>query len=387
MAEVIRKFATVEGVASAGDYVDVQAIIQLLDPQWYPFTKMLGQYTQGAQEAAKSMKFYWDVQDSYPLEITVTSDDGSDTFGVEAEADINGLYVGCCVYSNDAGADDWRVVTSITRDGASSEFDAVNVLGTDGTGSYVSGNKFHISGSIQGSGGRAGTVEYGYTEKYNYLQPFAVELQRTDLLEVLKDRVQDAQFQKERALVQFQKHIEMALILGKRGSHAGVGSAETADGTLYFTGGLHNWIPTANAISKPNNEFDMDYWWEFNEDVMKYGSLKKYALCGFGAYRHIRKLYGDNNITLTPEKIEFGVFNCDTIYNRKIYFVPHPGLTGDFDNTMYIIDPPYLRLKQAQPISVRNINYGRYDKSGYKYKTILGLKPLSLETLFSLTIT
>lgn len=385
MAEIIRKFETI-ATGAAGEYIDVQPLVQLLDPQWYPFTLMLNKYTQGAQEVGTSMKFYWHVQDSYPLSIDITADDGSDTFSVAAEADINGLYVGCVVYSKDAGTDDWRVVTSITRNGASTVFDAVNVLGTDNTGSYVSGNTFMIGGTVQAEGGRAGTVEYGYTEKYNFLQPMAVELEKTDLAD-FPDRVSDAQFQKERSLVQFEKHMEMALILGERGSHAGVGSVETSDGKLYFTGGLQYWIPTANKFEEVDDNFDMDYWWDITENITKFGSIDKYALTGFGLYKKIRKLYGDNNIQLTPEQTEFGVFDCDTIYNRKLYLVPHPGFTGDLNNKAFIIDPPYLRNKVKQPISVRDIEYGRYDKTGYKYKTIFGLKPLNLETLFSLEIT
>jgi len=387
--EVLMQFDVLDALSR--DYIDVEADIVSLDKAawWMPFTRYLDMFNT---QPAISMRYDWALASDNPMSITVATHASNNIFTVSATASLNGIHVGDVLFSNDAGADEWAIVDSITN---STTFVLWNTAGTDyvGTsGSYSAGNVLYVAGTVQAEGGRAGRVVYDISTAYNYLQSFAVQIERSDLAALTQDRLSDTQFQKKQAVVNFLKRQEMAYILGKRTEDTGYGgSGRPSDGNLYLTGGFWQYLPSANKKVLTEAELDISSFREWLRATVAYGAGEKLIFCGLDWYDKVWDMYD------AREKVRYLIQGESEYFpNAEVFVVrymghsfqikPHPGLIGELSRYGFLHDPLYMRQKVALPYSLRQIPKVEYDKDRYKLKSIRGLKPLNENTLHSLQI-
>jgi len=377
--------------ALSRDYIDVEAEVIGLDKDaWQlPFTKYLGMTNT---QPARSMRYDWALASDNPMSITVATHASNNIFTVSATANLNGIHVGDVLFSNDAGADEWAIVDSITD---STTINLFNTAGTDYVGtatSYSAGDKFYVAGTVQAEGGRAGRVVYDISTAYNYLQSFAVQIERSDFAALTQDRLSDAQFQKKQAVINFLKRQEMAYILGKRAEDTGYGgTGRPSDGNIYLTGGLWEFLPAANKKVLTTSELNISSFRSWLRDTVAYGSGDKIIFCGLDWYDRVWDMYDQR------EKVRYLVQGESEFFpNAEVFVIrymgrsfqvkPHPGLIGELADYGFLHDPLYMRQKVALPYSLRQIPMVEYDKDRYKLKSIRGLKPLNENTLHSLRV-
>lgn len=387
--ETLMQFDVLDALAR--DYIDVEERVLALDKDnwWLPFTKW---FDKAHTQPARSMRYDWALASDNPMYITVSSQAVANTFVVAATASLNGIHVGDVLFSNDGstGADEWMIVDSITD---STTFVCYNVSGQDDSGTggrYTSGDILYVAGTVQAEGGRAGRVVYDISTAYNYLQSFAVQIERSDFAMLTHDRLGDAQFQRKQATLEFLKRQELAYIFGDRAEDTGYGgSGRPSDGNLYLTGGLQEYIPSGNITSLSTAELDMESWREWLRDGVKYGGGQKIIYAGLDFYDDVWTMYKNEtnfNIQINPNNLGFEVFRVPYM-GHIITITPHPALVEDLSRRGYLWDPDYMFQKVALPYSLRNIPMVEYDKDRYKLKSIRGLKPMNENVLHQLTIT
>jgi len=389
MAMEGRKWGDVPDIGK--EWVSADPIIRSIDSYWFPFEKFIPSINE---KPNASMRIDWAQRDALPLVFTVTAHGANNRITVGSKALLHGLHAGDVLYSAAAGDAEWMIVDQIDR--TNFYIYAYNIAGTDHVGTatdYVAGNILYSAGISQAEGGRAGVVQYDYTAVYNYQQSFGVEITESDLHKITNFRVDEDGNLRQNAVREFWKRIELALLLGYRGTSAGVGSYEPSDGTHYLTGGFKYYIDDASQNKTiPLVNFTgadgLKLWKDFLKDALKFGSNKSHwCICGNEFYVELHNLYEAKNIQFTPTSLEFDVFNIRTFMGKTLNVVVHPGLTNAFAYSAYFFDSNEVAMSVGQPMVMKEIDYGRYNKTGYKLWTVKGLKPYTSNTLYSLTLT
>ena len=384
--ETLMQFDVLDALAR--DYIDVEKDVMALDKDswWLPFTKW---FDKAHTQPARSVRYDWALASDNPMYIKILTMDAASTFSVTATAELNGIHVGDVLFSNDssAGEDEWAIVDSITD---ADTFKLYHVAGTEhveSNGDYAADAKFYIAGTVQAEGGRAGRVVYDISTAFNYLQPFATQIERSDLAALTHDRLGDAQFQRRQAVLEFLKRQELAYFNSKRVEDTGyAGAGRPADGNIYLTGGLTDFIPSANLKTLAEAEFDMSSWRSWLRSGVKYGAGKKIIYCGLDFYDRVWDMYDDKGVQRLPNALNFEVFQISYM-GHVIQLTPHPGLIEEFADYGYLWDPDYMFQKVALPYSLRTIPMVEYDKDRYKLKSVRGLKPMNANVLHRLRIT
>jgi hypothetical protein len=373
------------------EWVTADPIIRSIDLAWYPFDKVVREISESP---LASMKIEWARRDSLPLSFTVTAHGANNRITVASKAVLHGLHAGDVLYSTAAGAAEWMIVDQVDR--TNFYIYAYKIAGTDqvgSSGSYSAGAVLYMSGISMGEGGRAGVVQYDYTAIYNYQQSFGVEITESDQHAITLHRTDEDGFLRQNALTEFLKRIELALILGERGTSDPVGSYEPSDGTHRLTGGLRYFINDASQnetipLANFTGATGAAEWKDFCKEALKYGSNKRHVgVCGLEFLSSLHNLYGEKDIQFTPTNLEFEIYNIRTFMGKALTLIVHPGLTGAFAYTSYFFDPSELAISVGQPMVMKPIDYGRYNRTGYKYWTVKGLKPYTTETMWSLALT
>lgn len=387
--EILMQFDVLDVLAR--DYIDVEERVLALDKDnwWLPFTKW---FDKAHTQPARSMRYDWALAADNPMYITVNTHPSNNTFTVAATASLNGIHVGDVLFSNagSTGSDEWMIVDSITN---STTFICYNVSGQDdcGTaGNYAANDILYVAGTVQAEGGRAGRVVYDISTAFNYLQSFAVQIERSDFAILTHDRLGDAQFQRKQATLEFLKRQELAYIFGDKAEDTGYGgSGRPSDGNLYLTGGLQEYMPSGNITNLASSELDLESWRTWLRGAVQYGGGQKIIYAGLDFYDEVWNMYKNEtnfNIQISPNKLGFEVFRIPYM-GHNIEITPHPALIQDLALRAYLWDPDYMFQKVALPYSLRNIPMVEYDKDRYKLKSIRGLKPMNANVLHQLTIT
>lgn len=393
MAEIGgRKYGDVPNIGT--DYVAADPLIADFPESWIPFERLL-QNAQGEDAVIPetpnaNMEIDFITGDEVPLVITVVSY-SSNTVTVSAAADINGLYAGVELY--DKTNDHYWIVDAVDDTGPT--FDIYSVTGS---GDPAADTELITVGVSQGEGGRIGVPSYEWTANQNYVQSFAVEINASDFYELVNMRVDDWGYQQQQLLKRFTRKQEMALMLGTKTSGTISGTSnEPSYGKHYFTGGIRYWISQAGsanaedfALTNFTGAAGMTKWKDFEQLAFtKHESPIVYGVVGLEFYRALHDLYESvTNVEFRAEEgKEYTLFVIPTFIGKTLKVLIHAGFTGPFKYYGQFFNPEQLQIGEAKPYMIRQIDYGRDDKKGYKLKRIMGLKPRTYSNLYSFELT
>ena len=386
-----RKYGDVPVIGT--DYVAADPLIADFPEAWTPFEKLLKSYQgDGAVISEKpnaNMEIDFILGDEVPLTFTVTSYT-SNTVTMASAALMNGLYAGVELY--DKTNDHYWIVDAVDDTGPT-----FTIYSITGSGDPTVGTELVTVGVSQGEGGRIGVPSYEWTAKQNYVQSFAVELNYSDFYEIVNMRVDDWGYQQKQLLKRFTRKQEMALMLGTKTSGTiASASNEPSYGKHYFTGGIRYWIGQAGsdnydtfALNNFSGVDGMEAWKDFEQKAFaKHEDAVVWGIAGMNFYRALHDLYEEKNIQFTAEgPKEFNIFSVTTFIGKILKLLIHPGFAGPFGYYAQFFNPAQLQIAEAKPYMIREIDYGRDDKKGYKIKRIMGLKPRTIHDLYSFELT
>lgn len=387
-----RKYGDVPVIGT--DYVAADPLIADFPEAWTPFEKLLKD-TQGdgaviSERPNANMEIDFVLGDDVPLTFTVTSYE-SNTVTMASAALMNGLYAGVELYDKDN--DHYWIVDAVDDTGPT-----FTIYSVTGTGDPAAATELVTVGVSQGEGGRIGVPSYDWTAKQNYVQSFAVEINYSDFYELTNMRVDDWGYQQKQLLKRYTMKQEMALLLGTKTSGTiASASNEPSYGKHYFTGGNRYWIAQAGsdnyddfALANFTGNDGMIAWKDFEQKAFaKHEDMVVWGVGGLEFYRALHDLYESvKNVEFTAEgPKEFTIFTIPTFIGKILKFIIHPGFTGPFKYYAQFFNPGQLQIAEAMSYSIRQIDYGRDDKKGYKLKRIMGLKPRTIHNLYSFELT
>lgn len=250
-------------------------------------------------------------------------------------------------------------VTEVVRNGASSRLTVVLREADDNS---VSGDLSDCDTIIaftnsnpQGAAAPTGMFRLP-TEYENYCQLFQTPIEVTGSAEVTELRTGNALDEARKdALEQHSVEMEMAFLWGIKTSSVG-DNGEPEYTTQGLINGIKQYAPSGN---RGDYVADMtsttwlaggeDWLDEYLDEIFKYGSDTKLALCGYGALQGLRRLAKDSGqIQLTPRTVEYGMKLMEWITNNGVlYLKTHPLFNLEVTNkySMVIFEPKNTRYR------------------------------------------
>jgi hypothetical protein len=312
--------------------------------------------------------------------------------------DISEFRVGHQVLCRDAS--DYTVdvngkVTAKTVNGASS-FLAVKLLEADdnsSSGDLSDCDTMLIIGNVNAEGApMPDAISRDATKLYNYTQIFRTPLSITRTAQRTRLRTGPAyQKMKKEALEIHTVEMEKAMIFGIPTENVGDNGKRERT-----TGGILNYTRTYGTVADYTTEAGAPYasadWtvagetWieEHLEEIFRYGSGERLALCGSGAILGINALVKNSgNYQLQPKAKSYGIavmewFTPFGVVNLKI----HPLFSHETTNrnSMLIIEPKNIRYRYIDDTTFfkqpknNNSQRGRIDGMDEEYLTEAGLE-------------
>jgi hypothetical protein len=331
--------------------------------------------------------------------------DGQTLYVKVAEAVAEEFRVGHQVLLRDS--DDYTVdvnakVTAVTRNGASSQI-AVKLLEADDNSSYghdlSDADRIMIIGNINAEGAyMPDGISYNPTKYYNYTQIFRTPLSITRTARETKYRTGDKYREMKREALELHGvEQEKAFIWGIRTEKVGSnGKPErTSGGILWF---LRSYVPANVNDFTLNATYHGKYWTDvgggktwldyYLEQLFRFGSKDKLALCGSGAVMGIQQLVeAGAHMQITPMTTSYGLRVSEWMTPfGTIYLKTHPLMSQETTTrySMIILEPSNLRFRYVTDTtfygegqstqSSQGNNANRKDATDEEYLTEAGLE-------------
>ena len=370
---------------------------KVTDPEYYWWTKNL------ASQRATVTGVYTDSGLSSAYVSGGTT--GSVLYFKMSAADEAQFRIGHVVLLRDAS--DFTVdvnakVTAVVSNGSSS-YIKVSLLENDDNSGYAHDlsdcDTVIIIGNVNEEGAAIPTaVSYDPDKYYNYTQIFRTPLKITRTARLTTLRTGDAYKELKREALEIHSiEMEKAMMFGIATENTGTGGypERTTQGIISFLRANNSGNVTDFSL---NATYDGKAWTDqgggeefldnYLEQVFRYGSEEKLALCGSGALLGLNKLArAGSHMDLTPQSKDYGiqVIRWITPFGT-LYLKTHPLMSYDatLRNGMLIIDPSMIKYryitdttfyaegeaKQASPGS----QYGRVDATTEEYLTEAGIE-------------
>jgi hypothetical protein len=293
-------------------------------------------------------------------------------------------------YADDANAK----VTGIEANGANSKV-TVKLLQADPTTTGIADcDRILIIGSINAEGAAMpDAVAYDPTKRTNYTQIFRTPLSITRTAQQTRLRTGNSYKRaKKEALKLHGIEMEKAFIWGYPLESTGDnGKPErTTGGIIYrvnnFSGVAADFTTETDAAYSGKTWLQAGEEWldEHFEEIFRYGSDERLALCGATAIRAINKLvkhYG--NYQFTARTVDYGIKVMEWVTPfGVVYMKRHPLFSFETTNlkSMLLLDPAMLEYRYLQDTEFysdakkQNTGRGRYDSTDEEYLTEAGLE-------------
>jgi hypothetical protein len=293
-------------------------------------------------------------------------------------------------YADDANAK----VTGIEANGANSKV-TVKLLQADPTTTGIADcDRILIIGSINAEGAAMpDAVAYDPTKRTNYTQIFRTPLSITRTAQQTRLRTGNSYKRaKKEALKLHGIEMEKAFIWGYPLESTGDnGKPErTTGGIIYrvnnFSGIAADFTTETDAAYSGKTWLQAGEEWldEHFEEIFRYGSDERLALCGATAIRAINKLvkhYG--NYQFTARTVDYGIKVMEWVTPfGVVYMKRHPLFSFETTNlkSMLLLDPAMLEYRYLQDTEFysdakkQNTGRGRYDSTDEEYLTEAGLE-------------
>lgn len=283
-------------------------------------------------------------------------------------------------------------VTSVILNGASSQI-AVKLLQADPTTNGIADvTRVLVIGSINPEGGvMPSAIAYDPTKLYNYTQIFRTPLSITRTARKTKLRTGDQYKEAKREALELHSiEMEKAFLFSIRTEGTGVnGKPERTTGGLIpaiidNSGNVSSFTSDTdftNSTWLENGEEWLDKWLE---QIFRYGSGDRLAICGTGVILAINKLVKEyGTYTFTPTTADYGiqVKSWITAFGT-IHCKIHPLFSYEesYRKTMVVFDPKdlvyrYIDDTQFYPEGEKqNTGRGRIDGTDEEFLTEAGLE-------------
>lgn len=277
-----------------------------------------------------------------------------------------------------------KVIASPVINGASSYL-TIKLLETDdngATGDLTSVDTVIVIGTINPEGGTSNDgLRYDPTEYWNYTQIFRTALEHTRTAMRTKLRTgDDVKQAKKEALELHSIEMERAFIHGiKTLNTGGNGKPERTTGGIksFLTTNKLDFVKATGTGTWLNTGED---WLDARfEELFRYGSTEKIALCGSGALLGIQQLAKINGLfDLTAKQTSYGinVLRWVTPFG-EVNLKTHPLMTLEptTRNSMLIVDPTHLVTRNIDDTKYNaNIQANDLDGEKSEYLTETGLE-------------
>ncbi len=393
------------GMRGSGDWATEQVpenwretILYLYPNGALPLTAILSKL---ASELTDNAKYHW-FQKLLPDQSAVIT--GVWTNAALNAAYVNGGVVGDAIYLQMSAADEakFRVGHQILmRDASDPTVDVtgvVIVVSSAGAASYIKillleaddnsvlgdlsdADVAFIVGNVNEEGAASkSALMYDPTELWNYTQIFRTSLDHTRTAMKTKLRTgDDVKKSKKEALEIHGIEMEKALIFGERSLRTGTGGKPERT-----TRGIKNWISTnkANYQTSGNGEWVVGGKKWFNaylEQIFRYGSTEKLALCGSGALLGIQELVmAGSQYSLQAKTMDYGIKVVEWVTPfGTVYLKTHPLFTleATLRNSAMFIDTDKLTERYVDNTTYKpQIQNNDIDGEKSEYLTETGLE-------------
>jgi hypothetical protein len=295
--------------------------------------------------------------------------------------------------STDYTGDTNAKITDTVQNGASS-YIVVKLLEADpGTTKLASADTVLAIGNINAEGAAMpDAIGYDPTKLYNYTQIFRTPLEITRTARRTKLRTGDAYKEMKREALELHSiEMEKAFIWGIRTENTGSnGKPERTTGGLIEwisdnSGIVSNYITDTNIATGKTWDVGGEEWLDYYlEQIFRYGSDERLALCGSGVLLGLNKLvklYGNYQLTHKATSYGISVMEWVTPFG-VIHLKRHPLFSYEATNrnTMLVIEPSDLRYRYIDDTSFyddpekKNTGYTRRDGTKEEYLTECGLE-------------
>lgn len=286
-----------------------------------------------------------------------------------------------------------KVVGTLSN-GASS-YIAVKLLMADPTTTGIADvNRIIVIGSVNPEGGAMPTgISYNPTKFYNYTQIFRTSLSITRTARLTKLRTKPQYEESKREALQLHgMELEKAFLWGTKSESTGAnGKPErTTDGIIPFilaNGGINSDFST-HASAPYLNSYWIDTgeeWLDaYLEEMFRYGSSERLAICGSGVILAINKLIKKNGTYMfTPKTTSYGIKVMEWVTPfGVIYLKTHPLFSYETTNrcSMLCMDMSNLKYKYLTDTTFysdnekQNTGRNRIDGTDEEYLTECGLE-------------
>ena len=283
-------------------------------------------------------------------------------------------------------------VISTTLNGASSQI-AVKLLQADPTTTGIADvNRILIIGNINAEGAvMPSAIAYDPTKHYNYTQIFRTPLSITRTARKTKLRTGDQYKEAKREALELHSiEMEKALLFSIRTEGTGAnGKPERTTGGLIpaiidYSGNVSSFTSDTdftNSTWLENGEEWLDKWLE---QIFRYGSDDRLALCGTGVILAINKLIKEyGSYEFSSSTVDYGIkVKTWTTPFGSIHCKIHPLFSYEesYRNTMVIFDPKDLVYRYIDDTTFygegekQNTGRGRIDGTDEEFLTEAGLE-------------
>ena len=283
-------------------------------------------------------------------------------------------------------------ITKSTMIGASSQI-AVKLLQADPTTNGIADvNRILIIGNINAEGAvMPSAIAYDPTKHYNYTQIFRTPLSITRTARKTKLRTGDQYKEAKREALELHSiEMEKALLFSIRTEGTGAnGKPERTTGGLIpaivdYSGNVSSFASDTdftNSTWLENGEEWLDKWLE---QIFRYGSDDRLALCGTGVILAINKLIKEyGSYEFSSSTVDYGIkVKTWTTPFGSIHCKIHPLFSYEesYRNTMVIFDPKDLVYRYVDDTTFygegekQNTGRGRIDGTDEEFLTEAGLE-------------